>query len=219
MKYKAIIFDLDGTLLDTIADLGDSVNAVMLKYGFPEHDYNTYKLFVGWGVKNLIRRSLPIKDIGENELAVYLKDMNDEYSKRCFNKTRAYQGINDLLNYLVENKINISVYSNKPDDFTRTMVINYFPEIKFDYIIGSIESKPLKPDPSVPFEISIKSGIKPEDFLYVGDSEIDMKTAINSNMFPVGVLWGFRKKKELLENGAKFLLKKPMELKDFIENE
>ena len=217
MIYKAVIFDLDGTLLDTIADLGDSVNAVLKKYGFPEHDYKIYKRFVGKGVKNLMIESLPFKEIDENELNKYLTDMKDEYSKRCFNKTKPYPGITDLLDYLNNKKLNISVYSNKNDDFTKSMIKNYFPDIKFDFIIGARESKPLKPDPSIPLEISEKLGFKTEEFLYLGDSEIDMKTAKNAGMFPVAVLWGFRNKKELLENGAKLLLENPHDLIDFLE--
>jgi phosphoglycolate phosphatase len=217
MKFKAVIFDLDGTLLDTIADLGDSVNAVMKKYGFPEHDYETYKLFVGKGVENLISKSLPFKEIDENELKKYLSDMKDEYSRQIFNKTRPYPGINDLLDYLNTKRLSISVYSNKQDEFTKIMIKKYFPDKKFDFIIGSQESKPLKPDPSIPLEISEKLNIKPEEFLYLGDSGIDMNTAKNAGMFPAGVLWGFRTEKELRENGAKLLLKNPHDLIDFLE--
>jgi len=217
MKFKSAIFDLDGTLLDTIIDLSNSMNAVLKKHGYMLHDYKSYKIFIGKGIKNLVKKALPSENINNEKLNKYLSEMEDEYSKRCFENTIPYPGIIELLNHMQNSSITISVYSNKADNFTKKMVKKYFPSINYAFIIGARENFKLKPDPSVPKEISESLGIKPEDFMYIGDSEIDMQTAVNSGMFPVGALWGYRNEKELVDNGAKLLLKNPMDLIDFIE--
>ncbi len=217
MKYKGIIFDLDGTLLDTIEDLADSMNSVLAKHGFPEHPVSSYKIFVGNGMEVLVRRALP-ENVKDEELVMKcLSAMREEYGKRWDNKTRPYDGINELLDRLAEEGIKTAVLSNKPHDFTEVIVNKYFPDHKFEAVLGQRSSVPPKPDPAGALEISRLMGIPPENILYLGDSNTDMKTANAAGMYAVGALWGFRTAEELKENGAKALVSKPSEVLDIIE--
>lgn len=213
MKYKAVLFDLDGTLLDTLHDIADSMNAVLEKNGFSPHPAERYKKFIGGGVGDLARRVLP-DGVDDATAADISMQMRNGYAHRWGARTRPYPGIETMLDGLVERNVAISILSNKPDDFTRIMCGHFLGPWPFRIIMGASDAFPKKPDPSAALYIARQMGIDPAAFLYLGDSDIDMKTATAAGMFPAGALWGFRDAEELLAHGAKELLRKPEDLLD-----
>jgi phosphoglycolate phosphatase len=212
VKFRAVLFDLDGTLLDTIEDLGDSMNTVLAGFGLPPHGYDKYKVYVGDGVETLARRALPENRRDEQTVRKTVALMREEYAKRWEAKTRPYDGIPELLDGLTKLHVAMAVLSNKPDDFTKLIVGRFFAKWKFDAVQGLEPGGRKKPDPSGAVRISEKMNIKPPDFAYLGDTNTDMQTAIAAGMFPVGALWGFRSRQELKTSGAKLLIAKPVEL-------
>lgn len=212
MKFKAVMFDLDGTLLDTIEDLTDSMNIVLGRFGFPAHDPETCKNFVGDGVELFAFRALPENHRDEATVAECVVGMREEYRKRWAQKTRPYHGIPELLDGLTLRNLKMAILSNKPDDATKEMVAKLLSQWQFDPVAGALPSVPKKPDPTLAVEISQRLLIPPDKFLYLGDTGTDMKTARAAGMFPVGVLWGFRTAEELRDNGAKELVRHPMEV-------
>lgn len=212
MKYKAAIFDLDGTLLDTIEDIGDSMNYVLAMKGYPIHGIEEYKYFVGDGIRNLVSRALPADKRDEDSVKAALAAMRDVYSKRWDVKTRPYPGITDMLDALTDNEIKLSVLSNKTDDITNMIIKKLLPLWSFYPVFGERRGVPKKPDPAGAFEIIRILGIKPGECLYIGDTGIDMKTAAAAGLYSVGVLWGFRNAEELVENGARTLISHPLDL-------
>lgn len=215
MKHKAVIFDLDGTLLDTIEDLSDSMNAVLEAERLPTHETEAYKYFVGNGMNKLVELSLPKEYREDTIVRKYTSKMREEYLKRWNNKTRPYAGIPELLTELSERKIAMAVLSNKMDDFTKLIVSELLPHWEFKAVFGERPSVPRKPDPTAAIEISRSLGLWPKNFIFLGDSESDMKTAEASGMYGVGALWGFRKKDELLSSGARAVINEPLELLSF----
>lgn len=216
MTYRAVIFDLDGTLLDTLEDIADSANTVLRRYGYSEHERDAYRYFIGEGMENLIRRVVPDPDPPPELVAQCLSAMRTAYSNRWNNHSRPYAGIAELLSALTARGIKRAVLSNKPDDFTKMMVAVLFPACSFDEIVGSTPSAPIKPDPTSALAIAARLGIHPSEFLFLGDSGVDMETAKAAGMCPVGVLWGFRPARELSAGGAKALISNPLELLDFL---
>jgi phosphoglycolate phosphatase len=215
MVYKAVLFDLDGTLLDTLHDISDSMNRVLEENGFAPHPAECYKKFIGGGVGDLARRALPdgVDDATAVDIAV---KMRDEYARRWGVRTRLYPGIAAMLDGLVGRKVPMSILSNKPDDFTRVMCEHYLGAWPFRIIMGASDTFPKKPDPSAALYIARHMEVDPAAFLYLGDSDVDMKTASAAGMFPAGALWGFRGARELLAHGAKQLLQKPEDLLDLV---
>jgi phosphoglycolate phosphatase len=207
MQFKAVIFDLDGTLLNTLEDIADSANFVLRQFGFPEHDLKTYQYFLGEGMEKLIRKALPKDKTDEKLIAKCVSLMRKEYQRRWADKTYIYPEVPRILDFLTQHQIRMAILSNKPDDFTRRMVAKFLSLWKFDLIQGEKASRPQKPDPAAALLIAQKLGISPLEFLFIGDSEVDMKTAVAAEMFPVGVLWGFRTEGELIASGAKALIK------------
>ncbi len=212
MKYKAILFDLDGTLLDTLRDLTDCVNRSLGYLGFPPHSMDDFKYFIGDGRDTMVKRALPPQHRDEATLSRAVKYVDAEYEKHWADNTRPYNGIPELLDTLASNGSKIAILSNKPHDFTETMVSKLLSRWHFEVVAGALPSVPIKPDPTAALRIANELDIKPIDFLYLGDSDIDMKTAVRANMFPVGALWGFRTAEELRAGGAKALIKHPKEL-------
>lgn len=212
MNHKAVIFDLDGTLLDTLEDLAASVNSSLAANGYLVHKVEEYKNFVGNGVYELIRLSLPSGAASDENIKRCVASMREEYSRRWDCKTRPYDGIQELLACLSDKEIKMAVLSNKPDDFTKKIVERYFPDIPFAAVFGQRPSVPRKPDPAGAFEIADMLGLAPEEFLYLGDSGTDMMTANAAGMYAVGALWGFREAGELRESGAMALIDHPDEL-------
>ncbi len=217
MTYKAVLFDLDGTLLDSIEDMGDSLNRVLVQNGFPTHDRDAYCRFVGDGATNLISRALPEGKRTDMVIRSCLEAFLKDYDKNWNVKSRLYEGISELLNKLSSRGLKISVLSNKPHRYTLKCMDGFLSDWDFDVVFGQRDNVPRKPDPAGALEIAEKLNILPSDFLYLGDTETDMKTSIDAGMFPVGVLWGFRSAKELRENGAKVLLKKPLDILDLLD--
>lgn len=219
MKYKAIIFDLDGTLLNTLDDLADSVNSVLKEYSFPVHNVEAYKLFVGDGAFELISRALPESKREDVFIKNLVKQFQEVYNKICLSKTKPYENINDVLIKLQHRNINLSVLSNKPHQFTVAIVNHYFKEIKFSQVWGEKPEFPRKPDPSSAIEIAKHLDIAPSEILFVGDSVGDIKTAISAGMTPVGVSWGYHNVKKLEDAGAKFILEKPEDIFSIFEED
>jgi len=209
MKHEAVLFDLDGTLLNTLEDLADSANAVLERRGHPTHPVEAYKFFVGGGVKRLVAEMLPESERDEKTIAQCIGEVRDEYGKRWANKTRVYEGVPEMLAECARRKVPMAVYSNKPDDFTAKCVDRFFPEGRFAVVIGARPENPRKPDPTVALDIARQMGVPPAAFLYLGDTSTDMQTAVAAGMFPVGALWGFRTAEELHINGARELIEKP----------
>lgn len=211
---KAVIFDLDGTLLDTLEDLADSGNAVLEARGFPTHPTDAYRTFIGNGMMNLVRDIFPEGHrpaLGE-ETDTVLAEYRDAYGERWQNTTVIFPGISSLLDELTNQAIPIGVLSNKAHDFTVKCVEAFLSAWKWDVVLGAREGVPKKPDPAGAVEAAGILGLMPENCFYIGDSDVDMMTAVNSGMYAVGVSWGFRPIEELRESGAKTILKEPGDL-------
>lgn len=216
MNFKAILFDLDGTLLDTIEDLTDSMNQVLGRFGFSGHDQETYKYLVGDGVESLIRRALPADRVDEEMVAQCISAMREEYGRRWDRKTRPYPGVPELLDALCQRGFPLAILSNKVQDFTEICVAKLLPRWSFKIILGARPTVPKKPDPTAALEIAEAMGLTPVHFLYLGDTSTDMRTAVAAGMFPLGALWGFRTAQELIAHGAKALLEKPLDLLQYL---
>jgi phosphoglycolate phosphatase len=217
MKYPAVIFDLDGTLLDTLADIADAMNAALERMGFPGHETPAYRYLTGDGVRALAERSIPGPAKDEAAVAACIQGFRSQYAERWGTKTRPYPGILELLTELSERRIKLSVLSNKLDEFTRRAVRDFLPGFEFSFIIGAKPDRPPKPDPAGALLISSGIGIPPSQIIYLGDTGVDMLTAVRAGMFPVGALWGFRDEKELRENGAGAVISNPGELLGFVD--
>ena len=217
MSFKAVLFDLDGTLLDTLEDLGDSMNAVLSSRGFPVHPIPSYSGFVGDGVENLVRRALPAAArANETVVAELVPLMRREYAARWKQKTRPYPGILEMLKSLASRGLKLAVLSNKPHPATVEVVEHFFPPSTFDVVLGARPGVPIKPDPGAAREVSRQLSLSTAEFLYLGDTNTDMKTARDAGMFAVGALWGFRTREELEQSGAQALIGEPGELLSLI---
>ncbi|MBU0728726.1 MAG: HAD family hydrolase [Proteobacteria bacterium] len=210
-SFKAALFDLDGTLLDTLADLGNSTNNALENLGYPIHHLDAYRYFVGDGALTLISRALPEASRSEESIKTCLEEFIKVYRRNWDNLTKPYSGIMEMLAGLAAKGIKLAVLSNKPDDFTRLCVAKYFADSTFDLVYGQRPGVPKKPDPAGALAIAETLGIDPGEFLYLGDTGIDMKTANAAGMMAVGALWGFRPRAELEGNGAKKLVGTPEE--------
>lgn len=217
MQHKAIVFDLDGTLLNTIDDLAYSMNTVLQRAGFPVHNIDQYKIFVGNGLAKLVERSLPLNQQTPNLVQHYVAELKSEYAQNWSIHTRLYPGISELLDELTARKFKLAILSNKADQFTQQMVTSLLSRWHFDQVRGAKPEFPLKPDPTAAIEIANQLRIPPQDFLYLGDSATDMVTANAAGMLAIGALWGFRSCEELLEFGAKYLISYPLELLELIK--
>lgn len=187
-KFKAILFDLDGTLLDTLDDLADSMNASLRRFGFPPNPVDAYRYLLGDGLVNLVSRALPADYRDEVTINKVVSAQWDECSRNWANKTHPYEGIPELLDALQERRIAMCILSNKPDDFTRIIVQKFLSSWNFATVRGQREDTPIKPNPQEANQIARNLGIAPDEFLYVGDSNTDMQTANAAGMFAVGVL-------------------------------
>jgi len=217
MHYTAILFDLDGTLLDTLDDLGDSVNAVLARLGYPTHEMYKYRYYVGDGVANLVRRALPSALGGDEKTVEAVTPLvRAEYGKRWKDKTHVYPGIPELLAELSSRGIKLAVLSNKPHPATLEVVGLFLSSWQFDVVLGARDGVPIKPDPGAAREVCTLLRMSPESVLYLGDTNTDMQTAIGAGMYPVGALWGFRTADELHASGARALVAHPREVLDLI---
>ena len=213
---KTIIFDLDGTLLDSIEDIAFSMNKVLESLELPAHKIEDYKYFVGGGVDVLVENALngKSKEIKDE----VIKKFKVEYDGKLHSKTLPYAGIYDLLDELKKLECNLAVLSNKPHEFTVTYVNHFFKDYNFKEVHGQKDGTPKKPNPIQALNIASKLNINPKDIFFVGDTKVDMQTAKNSNMCAIGVLWGFRDEKELKDFGADFIVEKPLDILKIISN-
>lgn len=212
MDCKVIIFDLDGTLLDTLADLAAAGNRVLEEAGLPVHPVDSYRYFVGDGLATLVARILPEEMRSEEEFVRMAAAFKKVYATKWNATTRPYEGVDVLLNGLQERNVSLNVLSNKPDEFTRICVQEFLADWSFDQVLGNREGLPRKPDPTGALEIAARLKVNPSQIAYLGDTATDMQTATAAGMYPLGALWGFRTAEELQESGAARLVSSPEEV-------
>lgn len=212
MKLKAVLFDLDGTLLNTLDDIAVAANQVLADRGLPTHDREAYRWFIGDGARILITRALPEDRRTENDIDSCLAAFKIEYGRNWHRQTQPYEGIPRLVAILRAAGTKMAVVSNKPQAFTETCCRHYFPERPFDFVIGQQEGRPAKPNPYPALQAATHLRMPPSDCLFLGDSGVDMETARRAGMFPVGALWGFRRQDELEVAGASACIQHPRDL-------
>jgi len=211
-EIKAILFDLDGTLLDTLSDLADSMNTVLAGMGFATHPPDAYRHFVGDGMETLAHRVLPQKQRTSANIERCLNGMRTRYRNHWADKSAPYPGITELLSALSERQLSLNVLSNKPDELTRLMIDHFLPHWPWAQVRGARPETMKKPDPSGAMAIADQLGLSPHQFLYLGDTNTDMRTAIAAGMTPIGALWGFRDRQELVSSGARAVIDHPLDL-------
>ena len=211
MNFRAIIFDLDGTLLNTLEDIAHAMNSALVKLGAPVHAAADYRRYVGEGLEVLAYRVLPQERRDDATVKQCVAAMREEYARSWARATKPYDGIPELLAELGRRSVRCAVLSNKAHDFALSMVTHFFGSGTFERVIGA-GVFPQKPDPTGALHIAAEMGIGPEAFLFVGDSDVDMRTACRAGMHPTGVQWGFRTAEELRANGAKSLVERPEEI-------
>ena len=215
MRHRAVIFDLDGTLLDTLDDLADSANHVLKDRGLPVHPVARYCDFIGEGLGMLIRRMLPEDRRDEQTLAEITAEYRAQYAQHWNAKTRPYDGVPELLDALQARRIPAAVLSNKPDEATRKCVAGLLSPWRFDPVMGQRDDIPRKPDPAGALRIAAEWDLPPSRIVYVGDTDTDVRTAVAAGMHAVGVLWGFRPE-ELRTGNADTLIEHPGQLLDLL---
>jgi phosphoglycolate phosphatase len=213
---KLVIFDLDGTLLDTIEDLANATNYALTQYNLPTHPVESFRFFIGNGLNKLLERACP-EDRRDAELLLLLRD---EFIKYYFSNadanTKPYTGISELVNNLHQEGYSLAVASNKVHDATVDLVKRFFPDIQFMAVFGQREGFPIKPDPAVLEAIINISGFEKHEVVYIGDSGVDATTAIRSGVDFIGVLWGFRPENELRAAGATVVVDKPSKIMEYL---
>ena len=216
MKYDTVIFDLDGTLLNTIEDLGYAANHALQAHGYPTHSIASYPFFVGNGVRRLIERVLPEDARTEATIDRLLVTFKEYYNDHNTDYTKPYEGIPELLSLLSSRGVAIAVASNKYQAATEKLISHFFPTLSFIAVEGQKEGVPVKPDPSIVFEILAKAKTPKADTIYIGDSGVDMETARRACVDSVGVTWGFRPEKELVENHADTIVNSPGDIEKLV---
>ena len=213
---KLVIFDLDGTLLDTIADLAESANYALKQLGYPTHPIEVIRTYVGNGINKLLFRALPDEEKTEENMMRMRTHFVPYYDAHNADLSAPYPGIVALLEELQAKGLRMAVASNKYQEATVKLVKHYFPMIDFVEILGQREGINVKPDPTIVFDILQKADVSPEEVLYVGDSGVDMQTAINAGVDAIGVTWGFRPRTELEDFHPMGLIDQAEELLGFL---
>lgn len=214
MKYQLVIFDLDGTILNTLEDLTDSVNFALRKCGLPEHSIENVRQFVGNGIRKLMERAVPSGSDVQMIDKVH-ETFTAYYKEHCADKTRPYDGILETLLHLKELGYKLAVVSNKADYGVQELCKQYYDGI-FDYAVGEREGIKKKPAPDSVNEVLDKMHVSRNQAVYVGDSEVDIETASNAQMDCIVVEWGFRKKEFLIERGAKVMVSEPSQIEEIV---
>ena len=215
--YRTVIFDLDGTILNTIDDLAEAANWVCRKNGWPEHTPEACKAMVGHGIANFVEKFSPEGFRSPLLVVNTLSQFRSYYGAHNMEKTAPYQGVPELLARLKEAGVQLAVYSNKADEFSQVIIRHYFPDT-FDLVRGKLPGVPVKPDPTGVRQVLEALGAVPAETLFVGDSDTDMDTAHNAGLTACGVTWGFRSRESLAEAGAEHLADTPEELAEVILN-
>ena len=216
MNCQAVIFDLDGTLLDTLSDIADSANRALAANGFAPHDKDAYRWFVGDGSAILMTRALPRDQRSAEMIQACLQAFISDYNQNWHRATRPYDGLLDLLAELRNRQIKLSVVTNKPHRFAGAMMAHYFGDFCFDPIFGQQDGIPKKPDPRLALTSAKQMGVPPSACIFIGDSAVDMETARNAGMQAVGAGWGFRPAAELIDAGALTVIDHPLALMGLI---
>lgn len=206
------IFDLDGTLLDSIPDIACSMNEVLQRHAYPAHPVEAYHYFVGSGVRCLVERALPEAARTHEIMKPFQEEYMAHYARQMSVLTRPFEGVCETLKTLQYRGVQLSVATNKPHELVDEVMARYFPDIRFSAVFGQRKGYAVKPDPTIVFDILKKTGIAKENALYLGDTSVDMKTAKAAGVQSVGALWGYRTREELLDSGADFLAEKPQDL-------
>lgn len=210
-SFKAIIFDLDGTLLYTLEDLADSLNDVLREEGLPTHPTDAYRFMVGNGLERLVIRALPEGLRIPAHVRPILRKFGEHYRENQCRKTRPYPGMPEVLERLAGAGLRLAVLSNKAHLNTVDVVEHFFPG-RFQMVLGMRPEVPAKPDPAGALEIVAAFGLRPANFLYLGDSDVDMQTAVAAGLYPVGAGWGYRPREELISAGARVVIEAPEDL-------
>lgn len=216
MRFKGVVFDLDGTLLDTLEDIGDAVNRTLAAQGFPVHDMDAYRFFVGDGFRMLIARALPESKRSEDVIDRCMQIFQEDYGRNWNQKTRPYEKVPEMLAALARRPLKLAVLSNKAHEFTEKMAAALLPRGTFHVVWGHRPGIPRKPHPRGALEIARILDVQPSECLFLGDSGVDMQTARVAGMFPVGAGWGFRPAKELYQNGCRVLITDPMAIMEIL---
>ncbi|MHC4539550.1 MAG: HAD family hydrolase [Planctomycetota bacterium] len=212
IEFHAVLFDLDGTLLDTLADIAGAANAALERLGFLPHPVESYRRFVGDGAGCLARRVLGEGRDDDQTVEQCRRAIAEEYQRCWADTTRPYPGVPKLVAELRARGVPMAVLSNKPHEATATVVEFFFPENPFRIVRGAQPGVPIKPDPTEALQIAAELSVEPGRFIYLGDTDTDMQTAVAAGMYPAGALWGFRTAEELTATGARTLLKTPAEV-------
>lgn len=214
---KAVLFDLDGTLANSLIDLAAATNQALVKFGYPEREVDNFRYYAGDGIPKMIERALPedarTPEIIDKVKADYFVYYNEHYN----DSTCTYNGVPELLNALESMGITMAVVTNKAQAFAEKVINKLFGDKYFSLVFGQRDGVPNKPDPTLTLMAMKELGVNPEECIFLGDSGMDVATGVNSGAYPVGELWGFRDEQELKENGAKRIILNPLELIDIIE--
>lgn len=213
---KLLIFDLDGTLINSLEDLADSANHVLANHNFPTHPVDAYRYFVGNGMPTLIRRILPDGYKQGNVFETCLQEFKVHYNIHMYDKTTVYAGLTEVLEALQRRGIKMAVATNKAQFAVAPLMADFFPTITFSALIGQREGVPVKPDPQVVYDILAVTGCAPEEALYLGDTGVDMLTAHRAGIEAVGLLWGYRTREELEGEHAEHIISQPKEILQLI---
>ncbi len=215
---RGVLFDLDGTLLDTLEDIGRSANEALEVLGFPPHPIEAYRQFIGDGITMLFRRALP-DGVDGAAIDQCVGGFRETYGRGWNVATRPYPGVPELLDGLAARSLSMAVLSNKPHEFTVQCVNEFLPRWTFRVVLGDREGFPRKPDPGEAMRIAAQFDLAPRQMAYLGDSAIDMATARRAGMFAVGAAWGFRSVDELQASGARRIVAHPLDLLKLLDHE
>ncbi len=210
--YKGIIFDLDGTLLDTIDDLANAANTVLKSSGYPTHSVDAFKEMIGDGINILVQRMLPVDNWPEDKIKIMVHQMEKVYRNSWKNQTKPFVSVPKLLDELTQRKLQMAILSNKPEEFTIEMVKSLLRKWTFDPVLGATPERPKKPDPAAAIAIVDYWKYQPSECLFIGDSEPDIRTAKNAGIVSVAVSWGFRSRQRLIHESPDYIIDSPVDL-------